>query len=179
MNIEDVLKGHGIGGGGSNIKSVQRGSVVMTTATKDIPISAVDMNNAIVLLNFASKLGGGSVVKPLCQKGQLTSSTNLQITATDYSSNVTVYWQVVEFNNVKSVQRGILAMQNVNKDVTISSINVDKSLIYATNDTSIASSDMNYALSGGYAILNSTTLRFYSPFDSSTKNIAWQVIEFK
>jgi hypothetical protein len=45
MNIEDVLKGHGIGVGGSNIKSIQRGSITpfnnTTATTATITISPI------------------------------------------------------------------------------------------------------------------------------------------
>lgn len=123
----------GQGGSGSNIKSVQSGTVANTT-TADITISAVDMNSSIVLFStnaqgLAAMGGNAGMAFTL----DLTSSTNLRIES-NVSYSYPINWEVVEFKNVKSIQRLTIAIpgttgSGTDVDTTISAVNLSKTFI--------------------------------------------------
>lgn len=175
MNIEDVLKGHGIGGGGSNIKSIQRGTVTMNAVTKDITISAVDLSKSIVQLTVKSAGSAGAD----CITGELTSATNLKLASgTTGSGNSVVEWTVIEFNNVKSLQSGTTTQTTTTPvTVTISSVDLTKSILFFTfNTTTFGPTSNAMPMSGKFT--NNTTLSFANYDTTGTKTIKWQVIEF-
>lgn len=107
MDIDNVLKEHGLGTKRSNIKSIQRGTIAVDTFKKNVPISTIDLSRSIVLITYkmqSSNIGMEFVM------AQLTASTNFELSVSVLpkyiSDQTTVYWTVVEFNNVKSLQNG-------------------------------------------------------------------------
>ena len=92
--------------------------------------------------------------------------------------------------SVKSVQRGkvnyVASASTVNDgfsiadrdgtcyyDITINSVNMDKSIVFIDGNTSFYTM-INY----NFILLNSNTIRVYWYGDSHTNGITWQVIEF-
>jgi hypothetical protein len=163
----------GIKGTYSNVKSIQRGSIAITSTSQNIVISAVTTANSIVrIYNQASTSSSTGDFS-----GTLTSSTNLNITNSMWTVSQTIYWEVIEFNNVKSLQTGTYSLSvtsttGVMQTVTISSINSVKALLFS-NETSSSSTADGQSIG---VILNSTTLGFNTVY--ATKTIKWQVIEF-
>lgn len=72
-------------------------------------------------------------------------------------------------SGIKSVQRGLYTYSNMQKEVSISSVNINKSFLIFTNKSSTGST-----VNGN--IKNSTTLIFDS---AGNNDIEWQVIEFE
>ena len=86
---------------------------------------------------------------------------------------------------IKSVQRGTISLpfNTVSVSVTISSVNLTKSFLIFSNNSSIASTDKLYGYIAG-TIASATSLSFSRAADNTTSSsnvcnvIDWQVVEF-
>jgi hypothetical protein len=174
----NLLGNFGIDGasGGSNIKSpIQRGeySVLSTDAIINITISAVDLTKAIPRI-FISPAGGTSAANTY--RCILTSPTNLQITRPLASGTGTVAWEVVEFNNVKSLQNGTLTLTSTLQNLPISAVNMNKSSIYISSTNSGADSELFASVDA--LLTTSTNIKIVSYTSTYTYIVNWYVIEF-
>ena len=172
--MKDMLIEHGIGVGGNNVKSVQRGNTkIGRVSTLNIAISEVDLTKAIVKISPMAYSGNSNLT---CVKAVLTSSTNLQLTIdTAAGSNVgesQLSWEVIEFNNVKSLQKGLKSVTGLNNPQAISEVDPTKSILFYSYSTK-RSQETNV---NGY--LNSSTQLMFSAWGSEIHSVAWQVIEF-
>jgi hypothetical protein len=164
--------------GGKTIKpSVQRGTQLMTAASENVTINAVNTEKSIVLIHCAADpdLNG---LKPenVTVRGSLTNSTTLALVRDNNTSNVYVYWQVVEFYNVKSLQTGSKSLTNVTDTATVNPVDTEKCLLFASFMS--VKSDTEHA-SFGATLTNSTTISFRCYINATTNIINWQLIEFK
>lgn len=174
MNIGDLIPI-----GGSNIKSVSRGVVLFasTDTSKLIDISAVNMAKTIVLANGCqtSQVSGTNTEYNFAI--ELVDSTHINISRQQGGDTATVVWTVAEFNNVKSKQHGDYSLTNTTGSVSISEVNIFKSLMFysflylTTGDT-----QAYYNFTYGY--LNDATSLNFGQYNSKPKTIKWQVIEF-
>lgn len=159
----------------SNIKSIQSGITTLTSTSHNVAISAVDTTKSIVLISYVPSLSVGSNMVAVA--GVLTNSTTLTLrvnTLTSYPP--TVRWQVIEFNNVKSNQSGAVTASAVTQTVTISSVDLQKSII-SIERTATNTSTVNYLICVAASLTNSTTLEIkQASVDSGS--YYWQVIEF-
>lgn len=181
IGVDSQPLGLDIGLSGSNIKSIQRGSFVYSNKTTfNVTISSVDMSKSIVIVSTDSRTGSAgknSVV------GNLTTSTNINFSTyyADASFNNYVSWQVIEFNNVKSLQRGTQALitTDTTKNITISAVNDLKSIVFASVRTDDNSNNYSSENSICAEITTTTNILFtrYNPF-ATNATIYWQVIEF-
>lgn len=173
--MED-LRLHGLlGGGGSNIKSIQRGITKITSPTHNVTIAEVDLNKAILIMSF-DPISTGSSDKSV--GGKLTTSTNIQFLC-KLEYNQAVSWQVIEFNNVKSVQRGSVSGIDLGNGETfnITSIDTTKSfLVFNYRLDASGTAVLGYPCRG--QITTSTTIEFQSGFGALTDAVEWEVIEF-
>lgn len=176
--MQGIVKG-GNNDGGSNIKSIQTFYVALGTATLtyDITLSTVDMDKSVVLIDTYNT--ASEQIKFSSFYAELTSSTNVKVTryAQPSANTVTVSVTVIEYNNVKSLQRGLKSFDgNPSRNVTISAVNVDKSLIFISKSS--ATTTAGFIIPNGYARLSSTTNLNYTEGGTYTRDFAWQVIEF-
>lgn len=171
----NLLGNFGIDGAGSNIKSIQRGVVTFsTTIPINITISSVNFASSIVILTFDTGTNIGYADKVLV-KGKLTSGTNLELTKytaqTDYP---TVYWQVIEFQNIKSLQQGEFIYSSGNT-VTISAVNTAKSVLFFSYSSSNSTDSGSNAMFCSGGITSPTQLIFNGKV---WLYIDWYVVEF-
>jgi hypothetical protein len=166
MDTQD-LGLHGlIGGGGSNIKSVQRGQLTLSTTQIDITISAVDLTKAIpIISSYSNQVTAATTLL----RAKLINPTTLRIYLNTYGNATNVTWDVVEFNNVKSLQIGDTVDTVA---TTVSAVNVNKSMLFAS---STATSTAGY-YRVSYFLLDSTTINIKSmPITLTT---TWYLVEF-
>ena len=172
----------GQGGGGSNIKSIQRGSVTpwnnTTQTIANITINVVDISKSILLIrpNYRGTYGFDDVTS-----GLLTTSTNLQLIRSSKLNAVAsvIYWEVIEFNNVKSLQKGYVNTAGglTARNETIPEVNVEKSTIFTSQINSLVNSTTHKQSICGADLTTPTNLALYS--DRTDTTVYWQVIEFK
>lgn len=164
-----------IGGGGGKapiIKSVQRGvrSGTNTAQSISITINTVDPDKCMVIVQ-----GGNGTDRPYwgMYAGYLSNSTTLVLirhTGTTTSSNVELYWEVVEFTENVSVQRGITAVTT--SPVTISEVDLSKAFVYCSGTSPQTTN--NFQAHPRARLLTSTTLGVYYTFGLTAY---WFVVE--
>lgn len=162
---------------GGNIRSIQTGIANLTTQTTyNIAISSVSTTSSIVRVwtrgNSPFNTNTDSV------SADITNSTQVTLSRNSGSTGVTVYWEVVEFNNVKSIQTGTKVVANYTSGdvVTVSSINSSKSQLFCSvYDNVLNNSSFGYS-EVLYRIESSTSIRLWGYGTSQT--IHYQLIEF-
>lgn len=170
-----IVKG-GLNDAGSNVKSIQSGYVSVNETTANVTISAVNLANSIVKITYTNQ-SAGDTAKNLSIQAKLTNSTNIQFTNGGiYSYPFQVYWEVIEFQNVKSIQKGDYAY-TTSGSTTISSVNTSKAMLFFSfysDSTNSSSNNLSYTVMGGY--INSSSVSFYG--ETFNAYIHWQVVEF-
>lgn len=180
--IEIQPQGIDLGIGGSNIKSIQRGETTMTAVTMDIPIASINKNNTITVLTGIKFQLGSTDSRKTTAFLELTSATNLRISqaGTYYAPNIVVVtWEVIEFNNVKSKQVGDIALSSTDVNVSINSVDLNKSHIECSAVTTQIDSYAE-AKTNAYTnnLTSSTNINFKRNSSATGLTVKWQVIEF-
>lgn len=163
----------------SNIKSIQRGTATYNAATTlDVPITVVDLSKAIVIVTACHAYSSGVSPSALAIMGKLTSATNINLSSAASLGSITVSWEVIEFNNVKSVQSGDFSVTSDNTDqsVAITAIDPTKSFIISSSKSGISNATATGMLSIA-RIASSTSIVIRSSYNTS-ETVHWQVIEF-
>lgn len=175
----DDLQLHGLlgGGGGSNIKSIQRGSMSLSTGYFNLGISPIDLDSTIVLINNHAPFSSYTN-QQLIFRAYLLDDSHLVFNKTNSSPNsIPVNYQIVEFTNVKSLQRGEATIyEGAESIIDIAQIDQSKSLLFYSFMSNDTGSGNRGALMGG-RIKNNTQLAFN--YGTSSANVSWQLIEFK
>jgi len=115
--------------GGSNIKSIQRGTADMANAsTLNIAISDVDLTKSIVIVSGVTSGVAGTY---FWVQGKLLNSTTVSLRRNSVGTPAyLVDWVVIEFNNVKSLQTGETSVGNfLSVTQAVTSIDPLKSLL--------------------------------------------------
>ncbi len=170
------------GKGGGSVKSVQHSTGIIYNASvyTDITIAAVDLTKAIVQVewgNMNSNNQYGLI------KVQFVNSTTVRVSRHLAGGTSDIYFsiEVIEFNNVKSLQKGLVNFAGSTNYVTINFSAVDMSKAFkfwsmneVDGDTSPASCSARMEWGGG-----GNSITWYSPGGGNRAfDIAWQVIEF-
>ena len=152
----------------SSVKTVQRGSTDIASVTfKDVTISAIDVNSSIVniIVPYGSSLGAD---KLMCS-AEIINATTMRIHRnTADASTYEISWEVIEFNGVKSLQKGISTT-----GPTITSVNMAKSIVFDSVTTTSNSTGFVYIYYSA-RLLTSTNLYLVG----ASKTHYWQLIEF-
>lgn len=159
----------------SNIKSVQRGEFNWASETSvDITISSINENNAISIIDYFPTSYGDRSSTAI----QIINSTTIRLTrVSSLASGEIIYWQVVEFNNVKTKQQGIAQNTTGNiENFTISSIDLNKSILFFSMTSHVGSDVGGFNFKNGGKISTPTTISFKALNGNKSY---WQVIEFK
>lgn len=165
----------GQGGGGSNVKSIQRIHTISqssTTFTKNYAISSVDINKSVIMISIKSDANAYASWSLLTAK--FINSTTIQIQNCSDSISVKHDITIIEYNNVKSKQSGNTLATN---QVTINEIDLNKSLLfYSYRRTANATTAEYFTVTGHF--YDNKTLEFFAT-TGNDMTIEWQVIEFK
>jgi len=168
-----------------SIKSIQRGSYTINSlSSTTITISSVDLNSSIVI--FSNRfISGANAAYGIAVYAALINSTTLEIGRGGSSSKQQVEWQVIEFNNVKSVQRGTVTMTapsssaTVSTSVTISAVDLSKSICLVSFKTSSGGFTSDAFITIQFNSSTELSLSTYATYSDTTQTAYWQVIEFK
>lgn len=167
----------GVVGTYSNIKSTQRVAITNATAggTVTATISAVNLANSIIKVTYK----GSDVTNAMgnTSRVELTNSTTVTCYHGAGSASIIVYVEVVEFNGVKSLQSGVATQQNTTDlAVTITSVNMSKTLIFATGTSGVGGGASYYDIELAYYLSSST--QFMLIHGNTVQTVQWYVIEF-
>jgi len=166
----------GITGTASNIKSIQRGNMTLSANSSTVTIASVDLTKAIVRMSYSMSSGGTSGIANDCATVALTNATTLTFSVGTYYDNVNINWEVIEFNNVKTLQSGQKSTALASDSITIASINPLKAMLFYTFSGIQTGGTMPPIFTNAY-IYNATTI-ITSQYTTYTKVINWQVVEF-
>jgi len=161
--------------GGATIKSVQHitDTGFGTSATRDVSISAIDTNNSYVIIY---DMVNQATPNTSTISARITSSTNVRLTrGTTGSSNVKVGLIVVEFSKIKSKQTGTTSITTFPTNVTISNIDLSKSILQCSTYSTSGSGDLR-SVKYFASLTSSTNLQLDS--QASGVVVDWQIIEF-
>ena len=177
-------QGLDLGISGSNIKSVQRGTISMSSGTSaTVTIAPVNVQSAIVKITYA-RISDGSNYGASYESftAILTNSTTITISRYSATSNILrISWEVIEFNNVKSLQViNTTFLSNTQTNVTIAPVNISKTMLFPSFASTLAAS-LIAAINVDIILANSTTLTITpisigSSYTAGTSVI--QIIEF-
>lgn len=163
--------------GGSNVKSIQRGSTSITlgSTSVDVSITGTDVSKSFLAFTITAPSGGND--SQLCT-GELINSTTIRFARIGTTGALNIEWQVTEFNNVKSKQSGTLSTTSETNNITISAVSENKCIYfisvnnnYTSEISSVAKGRAKLTSSTNLSITRETTLGYTSVFK-------WQVIEF-
>lgn len=188
--MRGIVKG-GLNDGGSNIKSIQRGFIQLDNGgaspyTNSITISAVDLTKAIIKITVNGNDPDNTyyTVERHCVKASLTNATTLALyltaaTISPYCPSVS--WEVIEFNNVKSLQKGTTAMAGTLGSVnqTIAAIDMAKTIIFFSHSMTGPAGNLLYQ-NVSCVLASTTQLTFRRLILASVSNsIYWFAVEFE
>jgi len=157
--------------GGSNIKSIQRGFTALdgSTTSKTVTILAVDTTKAIIKVYYYN--AGAAAVYTAIQ-AIISSATSFSLIRGDINgSTCSIYWEVIEFNNVKSLQKGTYGGFGT---ISITSVNLSKSFIIASWYANAYAT----SLFQGYGLTAANQITIAQSGTDGAIYHAWQVIEF-
>ncbi|MBY6900500.1 hypothetical protein HYH88_19300, partial [Clostridium botulinum] len=164
----------------NNIKSIQKGSRPASTGSNsimDFTINAVNVENSIILIQ---PLSGG---QEDAQFAEFVSSTKIRLSTKQdrkspwvpwYKSSHPYYWTVIEFQNIKSIQKGVQFFDSWNRrSIVINPVNVNNSLAFANfagwYDTTTTGMSANIVAS------NKLDIEVYG---GGLEKASWSVVEF-
>lgn len=195
MNIESLLRDLGVGGSGTNIiKSTQRGRFTAnfssTKKTHTIPISPVS-ENSIVIATYAFtgyRYASAGALKMLQKINEDYSSLNFEFGdgPSSGTNDVTVNWQVIEFQNVKRVLSGQFTVTGTNATagVTISPPiqDLSKTLVFSsgTPGVNLTHGNSEEAYFDSLSVNNVNQLIYRRTFFTSvsrTDRVQWYFVE--
>lgn len=160
-------------GGLPNIKNSQSGGVILSGAPMNVPISPVDLKIAVLRISIlAATLGEGP--DKICVKATFVNNTTLNLSTVNAPSSLGVQWEVIEFNNVKSLQSGTTS-GSANNLISISEMNPNKSLLFFSFSMPSTNLEPSYVQVRG-RIQSSSQIQIQNSF--AAINTFWQVLEF-
>lgn len=180
MDMHD-LGLHGVGGiaGSPPYKSIQQGTYALAAASGTVTISSVDLTKAVVIIASKNYAGTNMFKTAAHCTAALTNSTTITFARGYNDGTLTVTWYVIEFNNVKSIQRGTVTPTAATSTTAVTTVTIAKSILFVTDsNVSIGGqgSEVRGATAEGY-LSTSSQITFVCA-GSSYVTIAWQLLEF-
>ena len=178
-------------GGGSNIKSVQRGIF-----TPEPPMGGGE-DNTVMINNFTIETVNPDncvgIAYPIIGRSSLPDfkstafvyDNRIQIlypSCANIPSNMKIQWEVIEFDNVKSVQSGGLSPTSNPSNYNIQKVDLSKTLLFYSvlrqyNHTFVSSLGSVRFVSDNEIELNQPSAIFTTdPFKAT--QFSWHIVEF-
>lgn len=178
MAIDAILKDLGIGVGGISVKSVQRGTFDASQLQTDVPINNINKDKSVLMItigvNSATEYPYRETVR-----GQILDNTTLRFNMENISTTPNLEWQVVEFENVRSIQTGSVQIADTVSimNVPINAVDLNKAILFFTFTNNSSSSTNVLSKSSMRGNLTTPTNIFLAGYSAGIKSVNWQVIE--
>lgn len=154
-------------------------TIAADTAIKDTAITSVDRNRSIIMMSYSGSFG--SIVSGAIPAVDLTSNTNIRAQRfTAVAEVTTIRFIVIEFANVKSIQRGQTQVYGTNTDIPITAVTLAKAIPFCSFRYD-QYQDSYHLLDTylQYYLATTTALRIEVAGRADRyKMIYWQVVEF-
>jgi len=166
-------------GGGSNIKSIQRLSYNFAVGASDqtVTIATINLDTSVIrnVTLYPSNLNINANEFATELKFNTATEVNLRRgTGTTYS--LLVRFDVIEYNNIKSIQTINFFTTNLTITKPISSVNVNKAELVYTNRIGLAATSIGSAFAGD---ITTDVLLSFAGRSGDAKDVAAFVIEYK
>ena len=171
-----------VGGGGAVVKSVQRGATTILAGQTyaAVAVSQIDTSKSFVKIYSSASQVGTEYMYSVLPLAAITNSTTLTFTrdnSTVAAQNLLIVWELVEFDHGVSIQSGTANTSNPVLDITISTIDPSKSMVFFSTNSS--SGSQNITSAHVCLISNSNSIRFVAPTaPSSSSTFNWQVVSY-
>jgi hypothetical protein len=163
---------------GSSIKSVQAGTTTISgsSTSVNVTISQVDLSKSIVIISGLEGYPSSITVQQLLVAAEILNQTTLRISrsAGGGSDTIIVPWQVIEFENIKSLQKGVSSTASTN----ISNTNLSKSVLFFSYKSTNTSTTLPYGFISARLMTIPTRIALSSPTSINNYSVYWQVVEF-
>lgn len=174
----NLLGGYALDGpGGSNIKSIQRLTINIPSGAQytDTLITGVDLTKSIIIVSAYQSVNDNSPYH-IATAAYFINATTVRVTRSSAASGViiTAKVQIIEFNNVKSLQSGTLVVSSFPLTQTITSVNMNKAVLFFSFTSQDTGGDAFSMMLWG-ELTNATTLTFSG---NGYQTAYWFVIEF-
>lgn len=168
----------GQSGGGSNIKSIQRGNLSLTTETTEqmLAVGGFDRNKSIIRASVYIP-GTQPALSESLIAFYISNSADQVWYKKTRAASMNVSWELIEYNNVKSKQTGLINNSSSILTIPIASINQQKSIVVMSS----------YSVYDVAQYLDRLQIRYWFDGDNLKieqkanvdRTIFWQVLEFK
>lgn len=159
-------------------KTIQKGvSVIPSGQTSlSVLIANVDYFKAVVVIREGSDQNPS--ISTCKASAYVSDNTHIHISthnAVQGATTETVYWEVIEFNGIKTVQKGLNAYSVHSNNLTVSSVDASKCLLFGTHKT-----DGAQQVDGifGYGLTSNTNIAIKKG-GSGNATLNWSLVEFK
>jgi len=165
--------------GGSVIKSVQHGASMLPSTTganitQNHPISNIDVSKSFA---YCTVITGTQSSGALFTKVNILNSNTIQLYSgyKYYAEASLVYFTVINFDNIKSIQKGTLTTTATPHNITISNVDINKCLVFIshTNTTQTVSAHSRHLIAA--RLISPNTLSFEAM--QAGNDINWAVVE--
>lgn len=162
----------------ASVVKVQRGITTITNANVDVTIDEVDLSKALLLFSASCNQVLMSAVT-----GHLLDETTIRFSNDSDGQNQlrTISWEVVEFGEGVTVQRGVMDATVSPEDTLASSVNLNRSFL-VPGGFFIVENNATDDRCGGLYLSDEDTVSWAGPVagprDGSDIMRPWQVVEF-
>ncbi|MGM1048408.1 MAG: hypothetical protein ACQEXX_20025 [Bacillota bacterium] len=171
---------------GGGVKRVQRGvATILTQGGTDptptyveVKINEVDLNKSVLKFEFS---GGSSYPEYNYTRGELIDSTTIRFTRTknDSQNVVRIVFEVIEFENVKSLRRGTKAMNSSLLNIPLNPpVDLSKSFVFASFNSNTQSPINNTLGNIRPQLDKENNLSIELAIGGTGATVAYQVVEF-
>ena len=156
--------------------TVERGDVDISAATTNVTITSVDTAKSFPIISMRTT--GSLYSRDDFFRADITTSTNLQLSANTFGGTPTVEWQVVEYTDC-TIQTGDVsfATGDSSKTATLTSVDTAKTWLLYTYETDINSAQADAFLVRGQ-LTDATTLTFDRDGTGTTVDVTYYAVEF-
>lgn len=121
------------GGGGLKIKSIQRGTITISSGlTATATVNAVDLSKAVLFHNGATSGSTNYCNPPIID---LTDATTITATRSSNISTGTANYTLVEFEGLEKITMGAFAFDNSPSTLTIDEVDLGKTILLVNGKT--------------------------------------------
>lgn len=159
-----------------------------TDATRTATVTAVNLAKSWLVLNFETNAGTSAQIGDRLWRGELTNTTTLTFTrevAPASGAGGTLGWQLVEFTDATSVQRGQLAFTTESsKTATLTSVDTTRAIVSAAGYMNTMGSTPKIDVADPtvtcfqLTLTNATTLTAARGATTQNGTLQWFAVEF-
>lgn len=163
------------GGGGLKIKSIQRGTITISSGfTATATVNAVDLSKAVLFHNGATSGSTSSCNTPIID---LTDATTITATRDYDISTGTVNYTLVEFEGLEKITMGTFAFDNSPSTLTIDEVDLGKTILLVNGKT--GGGEFNTAAYYRLELTDATTITGYKGQSTATFTVGYILLTFK